>query len=198
MNPACYLECTMPKQTNKNAGVSTIQHEPDLYETALRSRVSAWQAALDAYLAAKASERALPEPGRPGSIVSATPAVAFDLPVGALRSKSLPDAIVLYLAAGRRKQTNKEIATGVLAGGFQTGARNLESSVAATLFRLRKTGIVLRFPDGWDLAEHYPEHIRKKLEPSEAGASKKPRRRRRVTKGKAQQTKLAEVHSGAA
>jgi hypothetical protein len=136
----------------------------DGYEMALRAKVAAWQTALDAYLAAKAIDGAAGDPtGKGGSVA---PTAAFDLPMGALRSKSVPDAITLYLAAGRRKQTNKDIAAGILAGGLETGAKNIEASVAASLFRLKKAGTVLRFADGWDLAEHYPDHIRKKLEPT--------------------------------
>jgi hypothetical protein len=146
----------------------------DGYETALRGKVAAWQAALDAYLAAKAIDGPLGEmTHNGGGSPPTTASAAFDLPMGALRKKSVPDAITLYLSAGHRKQTNKEIANGILAGGLETGAKNLEASVAATLFRLKKAGVVLRFADGWDLAEHYPDHIRKKLEPATV-TTKKP------------------------
>ena len=146
----------------------------DGYEMALRAKVAAWQAALDAYLAAKAIDGPVSDLAHNGGQAAPTMSgVAFDLPMGALRSKSVPDAITLCLAAGHRKQTNKEIAAGIVAGGLESGAKNLEASVAATLFRLKKAGVVLRFADGWDLAEHYPDHIRKKLE-STTAAPKKP------------------------
>ena len=146
----------------------------DGYETALRAKVTVWQAALDAYLAAKAIDGPVGDIANGGTSTPVVSSAAFDLPVGALRKKSVPDAIMLYLAAGHRKQTNKEIANGILAGGLETGAKNMEASVAATLFRLKKAGGVLRFADGWDLAEHYPDHIRKKLEPATTATTKKP------------------------
>lgn len=151
----------------------------DGYEMALRAKVTAWQVALDAYLAAKAIDGSAGDPGHNGAPATSASAAAFDLPMGALRKKSVPDAITLYLAAGHRKQTNKEIAAGILAGGLETGAKNLEASVAATLFRLKKAGLVLRFTDGWDLAEHYPDHIRKKLESTTAAPKKTAKAKRR-------------------
>lgn len=142
--------------------------ERDGYEAAMEARVAAWQAALDAYRAAKAIDGSLGEANLGPGIQSTAPQGvtfgAFDLPVGALRTKSVPDAIKLYLSAGRRKQTNKEIAAGLRQGGLETTAGNFEANIAAALFRLKKAGLVLRFKDGWDLAEHYPDHIRNKLE----------------------------------
>jgi hypothetical protein len=164
----------------------------DGYEAALRAKVAAWQAALDAYLSARAIDGSVGESVRSGNHVPHAPSAAFDLPMGALRKKSVPDAITLYLAAGHRKQTNKEIATGILAGGLETGAKNLEASVAATLFRLKKAGVVLRFADGWDLAEHYPDHIRKKLEPATA-TTKKPARAKKKRAKKGTQTPALHV-----
>lgn len=165
----------------------------DGYETALRGKVAAWQAALDAYLAAKAIDGPVGDVAHNGGpSTQAATSAAFDLPIGALRKKSVPDAITLYLSAGHRKQTNKEIASGILAGGLETGAKNLEASVAATLFRLKKAGVVLRFPDGWDLAEHYPDHIRKKLEPTATTATKKPLKIKRKRGAKPTPTQATE------
>lgn len=152
--------------------------DQDTYELALLGKVALWQAALDAYRAAKAADSggAALDARKP---TQSHKAAGFDLPVGALRNQTLPDAIKLYLAAGNRKQTNKEIANGVKAGGLETGAANLEASVASSLFRMKKAGLVLRFEDGWDLAEHYPEHIRKKLETTSVKPGR-PKKRRRV------------------
>jgi len=50
------------------------------------------------------------------------------LPVGIFRDKGLKEAIQLYLEAGRRKQTNKEIATSLQEGGFPTTAENFEAT----------------------------------------------------------------------
>ncbi len=160
-----------------------MERDVDGYEAALRAKVAAWQAALDAYLSARAIDGSVGDSSRSTNHVPQSASASFDLPMGALRKKSVPDAITLYLSAGRRKQTNKEIATGILAGGLETGAKNLEASVAATLFRLKKAGVVLRFADGWDLAEHYPDHIRKKLEPTTTAGTKKPAKaKKRATK----------------
>jgi hypothetical protein len=169
----------------------------DGYETALRGKVAAWQAALDAYLAAKAIDGPVGDVAHNGGSAHVPPSAAFDLPMGALRKKTVPDAITLYLSAGHRKQTNKEIASGILAGGLETGAKNLEASVAAALFRLKKAGIVLRFADGWDLAEHYPDHIRKKLEPTttttaiKKSAKAKKKRAAKATPTQATESKTA-------
>lgn len=144
---------------------------------------------LDAYRAAKAGEGSL---GEASSGLQATgqrgvTLDAFDLPVGALRTKSVPDAIKLYLSAGRRKQTNKELAAGLRQGGLETTSGNFEANIAAALFRLKKAGVVLRFKDGWDLAEHYPDHIRNKLEDggkSKAMSGKKSDARKSAPKAK--------------
>lgn len=148
--------------------MSQERPERDGVEVALEAKVAAWQAVLDAYRAAKAIDGSLGEASLVSGLQTASPKGAplgsFDLPVGALRSKSVPDAIKLYLSAGRRKQTNKEIAAGLRQGGLETTAGNFEANIAAALFRLKKAGVVLRFKDGWDLAEHYADHIRNKLD----------------------------------
>src|SRR4051812_26289225 len=51
----------------------------------------------------------------------------MDLPVGIFRGKGVKDAIVIFLEAGRRKQTNKEIAAGLLKGGIATTSDNFEA-----------------------------------------------------------------------
>ena len=155
--------------------------EHDSTEQALVAKVAAWQAALDAYRAAKASDGPIGDVKRGAGATAAAngkPSAGFDLPVWALREHSLPEAIKIYLAAGNRKQTNKEIAIGVRQGGQASNAENLEASVASSLFRMKKAGIVLRFADGWDLAEHYPDHVRKKLEPTTKPAKSRKRTRR--------------------
>jgi hypothetical protein len=152
------------------------EHDPT--ETALRAKVARWQTALDAYLAAKSEDGG--PPASEQKRAQSNHRAGFDLPVGALRNQTLPEAIKLYLQAGTRKQTNKEIATGIRSGGFESGSTNLDTAIGSALFRLKKAGVVLRFPDGWDLAEHYPEHIRRKFEGASAspGRPKKPRTRR--------------------
>lgn len=167
------------------------------------ARIAAWVTAKESYLKAVSL-------GQLGdmdlSAISTTGASrpSIELPIGALRGKSLPEAIRLYLAAGRRKQTNKEIAIGVRQAGLETTAGSFEANVAAALYRLKKAGIVLRFKDGWDLAEHYPDHIRNKLENGgrqKGAAKKRPVRQRSKSRaekspgGKAGEAKLPESQS---
>ena len=85
------------------------------------------------------------------------------MPVGVFRNKSIPEAIKLYLQTGRRKQTTKEIAAGLKAHGLVSTAKHFERTVNGTLHRLKMTGMVLRFKDGWDLAESYPDHLNSRL-----------------------------------
>ena len=81
--------------------------ERDGYEAALESKIAAWQAALDAYRTARAADGSLGEvnmgSGSQPSVPRGVTFGSFDLPVGALRTKSVPDAIRLYLSAGRKK-----------------------------------------------------------------------------------------------
>lgn len=60
--------------------------------------------------------------------------------------------------------------------------------MTGALHRLKADGVVLRFKDGWDLAESYPEHIRKSLEkdskPVRSGkTAKRPASARKNSKG---------------
>jgi hypothetical protein len=116
-------------------------------------------------------------------------AESIELPVGALSSKSLPDAIKLYLSAIRKKQTNKEIEIGLKEGGVETTAKNFSTSVGGALFRLRKAGDVLRFKDGWGLSEHYSDHLRSKLSQDNKPAAKK--KTRKVTKAESKAGAIA-------
>jgi hypothetical protein len=163
----------------------------DAFLAAIEAKIAAWKAVADTYRAAVSLDGPLSEPG---GIVSAVGIAAGtssvrthsqngELPVGVFRDKSLKEAIPIYLGAGRRKQTNKEIAVGLQAGGFPTTAENFEATVATALYRLKKEGVLLRFPDGWDLAASYPDNLRGRLE-----KDAKPRTRRRserVKRGKA-------------
>ena len=108
---------------------------------------------------------------------------SVDLPVGAFRNKSVPDAIKLYLKVGRRKQTGKEIAAGLKEHGLHSTSNDFENIVQTSLYRLKKVGVVLRFKEGWDLAESYPEHLRAKiLEKTRSSPKATPKKRRRRPK----------------
>lgn len=101
----------------------------------------------------------------------------MELPRGALLGKSLPAAIKLYLSAVKRKQTLKEIAAALKEGGVETTSTNLETPVSSAINRLKASGEVLRFNDGWALAEFYPESLRNKLsERNIKPAKKKPKK----------------------
>jgi len=113
---------------------------------------------------------ALGRPGDlpPGTIPAGSPfspagGSAMDLPVGAFLNKSVPAAIKLYLSTIRKKQTTQQIAMALKEGGVESTADDFEKLVAGSLHRLKIAKEVLRFPDGWGYAEHYPEHIRKAI-----------------------------------
>ncbi|MCA1649271.1 MAG: hypothetical protein LC753_03010 [Acidobacteria bacterium] len=108
----------------------------------------------------------------------------IELPVGAFRNKSIPEAIKLFLAAVRRKQTIRQIAEGLKEGGLETTSRNFETTVAGAIYRLQDSGDVLKFKDGWDLTASYPAHIRKSV----AADSRPPQRRARRPKGRKRRT----------
>lgn len=88
---------------------------------------------------------------------------AIELPQGALLGKSLPAAIKLYLSAVRKKQTTREITVALREGGVESTAASFENNVTSSLHRLRATGEVLKFNDGWGLAELYPENLRNRI-----------------------------------
>lgn len=124
--------------------------------------------------------------GQPGEMQAGTinPASismggSMELPVGALLNKSLPAAIKLYLSTIRKKQTTPQIAAALRAGGVETLAADFETVVAGSLHRLKLAGEVLRFPDGWGYAEHYPDHIRKAI-----SQDSKPKKKKKTGKAK--------------
>lgn len=143
-------------------------HPPrDSFLAAIEAKIAAWTAVLESYKAAVSLDAALGEaggghvPARHGHGDNGRP---MDLPVGVFRDKSLKEAIAIYLGAGRRKQTNKEIAQGLQKGGIATTSTNFEATVATALGRMKDEGTILRFPDGWDLASSYPDNLRNRLE----------------------------------
>lgn len=86
-----------------------------------------------------------------------------ELPVGAFLNMSIPEAIRLYLSAVKRKQTAREIAAALKDGGMESTAANWETTVTGALHRLKTTGHVLRFKDGWGLADFYPDSLRARI-----------------------------------
>jgi hypothetical protein len=118
-----------------------------------------------------------------------TPGAPADLPVGIFRDKSIPEAIRIYLAAMRRKQTVRDIAVGLKQGGLVSNSKMFETTVTGSLHRMRDAGIVLRFADGWDLAESYPDHIRKSATEPKVKATRRPSKRRKPARAKATKTR---------
>lgn len=84
----------------------------------------------------------------------------IDLPDGAFLGKSIPACVKLYMSAARKKKTIKEIAAALCEGGVESTSDNFESVVTGALNRLKGAGEVLRFKDGWGLAEWYPANMR--------------------------------------
>jgi hypothetical protein len=168
--------------------MASQKHEQaDPFLAAVEAKIAAWTAVRDSYRKAVSMDGPV---GEPGAIVSGVASAAgaphvhahgkVDLPVGVFRDKSIREAITIYLGAGRRKQTNKEIANGLKQGGLPTTSVNFEATVGTALSRMKDDGLVLRFPDGWDLASSYPDSLRTRLE-----KDAKPRRGRKRTNTKA-------------
>lgn len=88
---------------------------------------------------------------------------SVELPQGALLGMSIPNAIKLLLSAARRKLTTREITTGLKEGGIESTSKFFENTVTTALHRLKSAGDVLKFSDGWALAEFYPESLRSRL-----------------------------------
>jgi hypothetical protein len=103
----------------------------------------------------------------------------IELPEGAFRGRSVPEAIKLYLSAAKRKQTAKEIAAALREGGMESTAANFETVITGALHRLKGRDEVLRFKDGWALAEHYSEHLRARLADTKRHAPSKGAKRKR-------------------
>jgi hypothetical protein len=116
----------------------------------------------------------------------ANPAAAgtpVNLPRGALLGKSVPAAIKLYLSAARQKKTTRDIATALKEGGVESLASNFDATVTSALHRLRIASEVLRFDDGWALAEFYPDSFKSRMakdaKPAKAAKTAPARARRR-------------------
>jgi hypothetical protein len=151
----------------------------------LEAKIGALQTLREGYLKAHALG-ALGQPGdapvnlgltggfQPSASANSMP---VELPTGAFLNMSIPEAIRLFLSAIKRKQTAREIAVALKDGGMESMAANWETTVTGALHRLKTAGAVLRFKDGWGLADHYPESLRARLAKDE-----KPRRTRKAKK----------------
>ena len=155
------------------------------------ARVAAWQAAADSYRAAMALERSAG--GDAGGDVGRGGGPAIELPVGAFRGMTITDAIKLYLQSVRRKQTVQEIADGLRSGGLESTAKDFGPTLRGMLNRLKKSGELLRFKDGWDLAEAHSAALRGRLTKD---AAKKPKTRKSAGKPKKPTTAKAKASAG--
>jgi hypothetical protein len=133
--------------------------------TYVETRIAAWQAVLASLKAALS----LDPSGKAGEGIDLSSIATsqggdmgqpIDLPDGAFFGKSVPACVKLYLSAARKKKTAREIATALRDGGVESTSGNFENIVTTALVRLRKAGEVLKFKDGWGLAEWYPANMR--------------------------------------
>jgi hypothetical protein len=115
----------------------------------------------------------------------------ISLPRGAFLGKTATDAIKLYLGAARRKQTNKEITQALKDGGMESLRKNFDNLVTNGLFRLKQDGIVLRFDDGWGLAEWYPESFRTRIVEKAGSSGKRKPKKKAARKAKTTAAKTA-------
>jgi hypothetical protein len=121
-----------------------------------------------------------------------------ELPKGALLGKSFPAAIKLYLSAMKKKQTIKELATALQEQGMESTAASFESVVTGALNRLKNSGEVLRFKEGWGLSSWYPEAFRARLsgEPKTRKSTKKKRATKAPSKTVEQTERMDEPKEG--
>lgn len=115
----------------------------------------------------------------------------IDLPTGVFRDKGLADAIRLYLSIAKRKRTQKEIEAALIEGGLATTAGRFDATLSATLHRMKKTGELLQFKEGWDLAASYPESFRQRMAQNSEDAPKRRRKRKSAKQAKAAKAERA-------
>lgn len=102
-------------------------------------------------------------PTSPGASPAPPAAGPIELPTGVFRDKGIADAVRAYLGMARRKQTFKAIQTALKDGGLATTSEFFEQTLSSTLHRMRKSGELLQFKDGWDLAASYPDSFRQRV-----------------------------------
>ena len=177
--------------------------EQDGFLAMIEAKIAALQVLAESYRVAISvgalGPAAGPDSPAPAAVVGVPDAhqngaTPVDLPVGVFRGKSIPDAIKLFLAAQRRKQTAKEITAGLLAGGLVSTSLRFDTTVTTGLHRLKAAGVVLRFQDGWDLAESYPEQLRSRIVNS--ARTSKPKPKKTVKRRRTKTAKSARKRSG--
>jgi hypothetical protein len=175
---------------------------PDLdgFLAAIDAKIAALQQLRQSYIAA-VSVGAIGQPSDldpatlppPPATTGATPASAaqpqpsgpIELPTGVFRDKGIADAIRLYLSLARRKQPFKAIQAALIEGGLATTSEFFEQTLSSTLHRLRKSGELLQFKDGWDLASSYPDSLRQRMGQTKESAPKRGKKKRAKKKADA-------------
>jgi ribosomal protein L9 len=165
--------------------MATEKLERDAFLAVIDRKIAALKALAESYRTAMA----LGAIGQPGEIDLSTLGSGgsrsespMDLPQGALLGKSLPAAVKLWLTAARRKQTVKEITAALRDGGVESTSPNFESVITGALHRLKANNEVLRFKDGWALAELYPASLRSSLTKDAKAAIRATRTTQRTKK----------------
>jgi hypothetical protein len=151
---------------------------------AKRAALDALIAGLEAAIASGALGPAIEGTAAASGISTGIPPLGkpMDLPAGAFLGKSLPEAIRLYLEAQRQRKTMKEIAVALREGGVVSTSDDFESVVQAALQRIKSAGHVLKFPDGWGLAEWYPASFRASSEKAASVPKKKSKPKTKAKK----------------
>lgn len=109
----------------------------------------------------------------------------IDLPKGAFLGKNMGEAITMYLTAMRQRKTVKDIAAGLLEGGLVSTSPKFEGVVQAKLQKMKADGQVLKFSDGWGLAEWSPASFRSTgKNPGKPVKAAKPARKKGKPKAK--------------
>jgi hypothetical protein len=144
------------------------QPETDGFLAFIEKKIAALQALADSYKAAQA----LGALGQFGDDAPTKftfngavppPPTTYDLPTGVFLELSMPAAIKLLYTATKRKYAPKDVAQALRDGGFKSTSKNFEKMVGTTMHRMAGNGELLRFKDGYGLAELYPEGLRGRM-----------------------------------
>lgn len=119
----------------------------------------------------------------------------IELPTGVFRDKGIADAIRAYLGMARRKQTFLAMKTALKEGGLATTSAFFDQTLSSTLHRMRKSGELLQFKDGWDLAASYPESFRQRVSKEREATTPRKKKGAKKTAAKARAKRAAEKTS---
>jgi hypothetical protein len=162
-----------------NTDYAAILADMEAKKTALETAITGLRAAL----ATGALGTVGDIPAGSSTVTAPSLGTPIALPRGAFLGKGVTEAIKLFLSAMRKKQTNKEIAQALREGGLESTG-NFDNYVTGGLFRLKNDGTVLRFEDGWGLAEWYPESFRTRVVEKAGNNGKRKTRKKTARKAK--------------